>query len=492
MDVALDWDSWLWLGTAALYSAAIINCFRIIGARRSPASNMSWLWAHLTVPFLAVPLYWFLGRVRVIEYQRRRQIRDFEKAGFAHGPVRYADAGPGSGKMAEFSRIFSHFGDLCLPSLNHANLLIDGAATFAAIFEAMNNAKQYIIVQYYILQSDRLGLELKEILIKKAHEGVKIYLLYDDMGSFWLSKKYVQDLKRAGVQTARFLPITSIKRLFLLNFRNHRKLVVVDGLHAFSGGLNVGEEYVGSRFKRQREWRDTHIMVTGPCVRQLEDIFFADWHFATGEKLAAHFSAHWPKAYGQSETSHLGVDRPRDYVQVVPSGPADHTAIGMFVFSATIQSAKRRIWIATPYFVPDEPLQKDLELAVLRGVEVRLLLPNVSDLRFVHWVTLSYAEQMQRKGVRVYLYSHGFTHQKVILVDDDLSAIGTANFDYRAMYLNFETMVFVHGHSFTNAVEAMLLSDFGGSLEFVAEPERRVGALVRFRDNLARLLAPLL
>jgi cardiolipin synthase len=312
------------------------------------------------------------------------------------------------------------------------------------------------------------------------------------MGSFWISKQYVKDLRRAGVRTARFLPVTSLKRLFLLNFRNHRKLVVVDGLHAFTGGLNVGEEYVGSRFKRQRDWRDTHLMVSGPGVRQLEDVFFTDWHFATGEKLADQFASYWHEPFFQRGIDQLKLTTAKEFIQIVPSGPADHTAIGMLVFSATIQAARKRIWLATPYFVPDEPLQKDLELAVLRGVDVRLLLPKVSDHRFVHWVTLSYAEQMQRKGVRVFLYTQGFTHQKVILVDDDLAAIGTANFDYRAMYLNFETMVLVHGQSFAAATETMLMSDFDRSLEFVPEPDHRIRALTRLRDNTARLLAPLL
>jgi cardiolipin synthase len=488
----IDWDHTLWLGTGLLYFAALINCFRILGARRSPASNISWLWAHLTIPFLAVPLYWFLGRVRLVEYQRRRHIRNFEKTGFARIRIDLSVAEQGVGKIAEFSKIFGHFGPLFLPSLNHGELLIDGISTFDAIFAAMNNAKRYIVVQYYILQSDKLGIELKEILLKKAKEGVKIFLLYDDMGSFWISKQYVKDLQRAGVRTARFLPVTSIKRLFLLNFRNHRKLVVVDGLHAFSGGLNVGEEYVSSRFKRQRDWRDTHLMVSGPAVRQLEDIFFTDWHFATGEKLADQFIKYWQEPFFHRGIVQLKLETAKDYVQIVPSGPSDHTAIGMLVFSAMIQAAKKRIWLATPYFVPDEPLQKDLELAVLRGVDVRLLLPKVSDHRFVHWVTLSYAEQMQRKGVRVFLYSQGFTHQKVILVDDDLAAVGTANFDYRAMYLNFETMVLVHGRRFATTTEAMLLNDFDRSLEFVPEPNHRIRALTHLRDNAARLLAPLL
>jgi cardiolipin synthase len=480
------------MATGLLYSAAAVNCFRIIDTRRSPASTISWLWAHLTLPFLAVPLYWFIGRVRIVEYERKRHIRHFEKIGFGkvqlEGPTSYE----GYGKLGEFSNMFSQFSRSLGATQGKVNLLIDGNSTFAAIFAAMNGAKHYIIVQYYILQSDKLGLELKEILEKKAREGVRIYLLYDDMGSFWLSKRYVSELRSAGVRTARFLPVTSLKRLFLVNFRNHRKLVVVDGLYAFTGGLNVGEEYIGSRFKKRREWRDTHLMVSGPCVRNLEEVFFADWHFATGERLAPTIASYWETPEFKVRFERLFAQEGREYVQVIPSGPADPTAIGAIVFSSLIHAATKRIWLATPYFVPDEPLQSALELAVLRGIDVRILLPMTSDVRFVHWVTLSYAEQMQRKGVHVFQYKAGFTHQKVILVDDDLAAVGTANFDYRAMYLNFETMVLTHGRDFAARVEAMLLSDFSNSVEFAPLPESNLGAITRFRDNASRMLAPLL
>ncbi|MEZ4740989.1 MAG: phospholipase D-like domain-containing protein [Bdellovibrionota bacterium] len=238
-------------------------------------------------------------------------------------------------------------------------------------------------------------------------------------------------------------------------------------------------------------WRGL-VMITGPAVRQMEEVFFNDWEFATGEKISDEFKP--LKQFQTERDSQPKIDfgRPSPFVQVVPSGPSDPTMIGILAFSQMIRTARERIWIATPYFVPDEALQRDLELAVLRGVDVRILLPKISDHRFVHWVTLSYAEQMQVKGLRFFLYEQGFTHQKVTVIDNDLCSIGTANFDNRAMYLNFETLVLIHGEYFTAEVAAMLLNDFDASCEFVRVPYKHGRLLTRLRDNAARLLAPLL
>jgi cardiolipin synthase len=484
-------------------------------ARRSPAASISWIWANLALPIVGVPLYWFLRPVRVKDYKR-----DGEEL-LADIPALRSDEGQSGGRppshLHHYNKIFSVFGKVFYPVQSWVELLVDGSFTFQEIFRGIQQAQSYILVQYYILRSDRLGKELKDLLINKAREGIKIYLLYDDMGSFWLPRKYLADLKKAGVATAPFLPIFSIKRFFLLNYRNHRKLVIVDGTLAFTGGLNVGEEYVGSRYGKNLQWRDTHIQIKGDSVKQLESIFYNDWHYATGIDLATvglqpRVVADLPsmatsakneaspaqEMHGTSLSTLPPAGRRTSqnylyqWVQIFPSGPFDETNIGMLLFMQMIHGAQRRIWVSTPYFIPDEALQKSLELAVLRGIDVRILIPEKSEERVVHWVTISYAEQVQSTGVKILLYNKGFNHQKVVLIDDDLTFIGTSNFDNRAMYLNFETMVAIFGRKCNQQVEKMLEDDFIESTPFKGRSKHRLRKLLHLGESGARLLAPLL
>jgi len=339
------------------------------------------------------------------------------------------------------------------PQYGNIELLMDGQQTFEAIFEAIKKAEKYILVQYYIVRSDRMGLELKKLLIEKARSGVPVYMLLDDMGSFWLSKNYVADLKRAGVHLARFLPIANFKRFFQANFRNHRKLVVVDGTFAFTGGLNDGEEYAASRSKKsmKRYWRDTHIQVSGGAVYQFEEVFLDDWYFATNHKINL-------PDHDFIQLSETDIKPP--VLQVIPTGPTDEALISILLIIHLINTAQVRLWIATPYFVPDPAIVRALELAALRGVDVKIMLPQEGDNRFVHWVSISFAEQLRARNIEVLLYQPGFTHQKIILVDQAVSCIGTMNLDNRAMYLNFETMAVIHSESFANQVKTMLETDF--------------------------------
>ncbi len=474
----------LWTGSVVLYLLAFYNCLHILGARRSPAASISWIWANLALPIVGVPLYWFLRPVRVNDYRR-----EGEKTLVGLSPL--AGGLPASPHLQEYSRVFSAFGPVFYPVESWVELLVDGAFTFQEIFRGIQQAKHYIFVQYYILRSDRLGKELKDLLISKAEEGVKIFLLYDDMGSFWLPRRYLADLKRSGVETASFLPIFSVKRFFLMNYRNHRKLVLIDGSTAFTGGLNVGEEYVGRRFGRKIQWRDTHVQLKGESVRQLESVFIDDWLYATGANLASRGKL-LPSSGRSFSAVALGDQFIRQWVQVFPSSPFDETNIGMLLFMQMIHGAKQRIWVSTPYFIPDEALQKSLELAILRGVDVRILIPEKSEQRIVHWVTMSYAEQIQSKGVKILLYQKGFNHQKVVLIDHDLTFVGTSNFDNRAMYLNFEMMVAIHGEECNQQVEKMLEKDFADAAPYRVRSKLRLRRLLHLGANGARLLAPLL
>jgi cardiolipin synthase len=280
--------------------------------------------------------------------------------------------------------------------------------------------------------------------------------------------------------------MTSLSKIFQANFRNHRKLVVVDGNLAFTGGLNVGEEYAARRSKSKRRiyWRDTHLEIHGSPVDTLEQVFFEDWIFATGDTTVKR-----PKQLIQSVVrtapGHVTV-------QVVPTGPTDDAFTGVLLMLNLINSATSRLWISSPYFVPDSAILRALELAAMRGVDVRLILPEKSDSKFVHWVSLTYAEDLQLMGVQTFLYHAGFVHQKVILVDDDCAAIGTMNFDNRAMYFNFETTVVILDNKFVSEVARMLEKDLTHCKTHLPPPSSIPNTIRRFRDQTIRLLSPLL
>jgi cardiolipin synthase len=452
-----------------IYLLAGLTVIKILDTRHNPAASISWIWAVLALPWVSVPLYWFVGGRRVKgfapEWSRVPKGQDF-----------YDSLTPQKSKKEKFEQIFSSFGEIYKPEEGKAELLVNGKQTYEEIFLAISQAKVYIIVQYYILRSDRIGRELKEHLIRKSKEGVKVFLLIDKVGSFGLNEEFFFALKHSGVRFAHFLPLMNLGRIFFVNNRNHRKLVVIDGRQAFAGGVNIGVEYTR---RGPNPWRDTHLKIEGPIVQNLVDIFREDWLFATGESLSF-----------EPDKTQSGKDWPYK-IQVIPTGPYDRNNIGGMVFSAMIQSVEKRIWVSTPYFIPDDYLQRDLELAVLRGVDVRVLIPKFASNRFVHMLTLSYAEQMQRRGVKVFTYEPGFLHQKIVLLDDDIASVSTSNFDNRAMYLNFETNILILDHDFASKVEKMLEHDLESSSKFKPEV-RKIRKLIKLRDNGARILAPLL
>ncbi len=480
-----------------LYGFVALNCVYILKLRQSPSTTLAWILLHVVLPFIAVPLFYLLGENRIRRFSKRKMKRSLEFAGYvkalsatARDAQMRRAADSNASHLQSFHELFRKFGDVFQPYENHVELLIDGETTFTAIFAAIANARSYILVQYYILRSDRLGIRLQELLIEKAKAGIPVFLLYDDMGSFWLSRDYVRKMRRAGINVARFLPIANLNRFFQINFRNHRKLVAVDGICAFTGGLNVGDEYYG-KGSPEMYWRDTHLKIIGPAARQLEEVFIDDWFFAANKKIRLKISESVAKSPIVNDTinqkqGHIA------YTQVIPTGPTDREQLALLMFMHAITSAQHRIWIATPYFVPDQTLLKALVLARWRGLDVRVLIPEKSDTRLVQWVGLSFAEEICRRGISVSTYRKGFMHSKVCLVDDSLAIVGTCNFDNRALFLNFETSLVVHNESFAREIEAMFLRDFADSRPLRLQEDTGFFNPHRFVTDAARLLAPLL
>ncbi len=470
--------SWLFYGIVELLG--IYSAYRAIMETRTAQGAVAWAIFLVSMPLAALPAYWIFGRSRFIGYKNARQIKD----DYVHRSL--ADL---SERLSSFrvTPVSAHDIDVVktgittLPALrgNSAELLIDGEATFSSIMQGIVTARSYVLFQFYIIKDDGIGTRLKELLCRKAREGVSVSFLYDEIGSHALGEGYLDDLRRAGVRVSAFNTTRGRGNRFQLNFRNHRKLVVTDGHSAWLGGHNVGDEYLG-RDEKFGRWRDTHLHISGPAVMAAQLSFVEDWYWATGD-LAGDLC--W-EARTPSQA-----DLP---VLVLPTGPADRLETAGLAFSYFISRAEKRIWIASPYFVPDDATMAALQLAGLRGLDVRILIPERPDHRLVYLAAFAYIHEAALAGVRFFRYTQGFMHQKVLLIDDDTSAIGTANFDNRSFRLNFEITAVITDRDFARQTERMLEEDFRHSREMSSEDSAAKPPWFRFSARAARLAAPLL
>lgn len=357
------------------------------------------------------------------------------------------------------------------------DLLIDGEATFASIIEGIDAATDYVLFQFFIVKDDEIGRVIQAKLIKAARRGVCVYFLYDEVGSHSLPRSYLAKLREAGVEVFNFHTRQGPRNRFQINSRNHRKVVVADGEVAWLGGLNVGDEYLG-RDPAFGAWRDTHLRIEGPAALGAQLSFVEDWNGATGSV---------PELAWTPTAARDGSNAP---VLIVPSGPADELETVALMITHAINSAKERIWIASPYFVPDEGIMSALQLARLRGVDVRILIPDQADHLLVYLAAFSYFDDAFLAGVSLYKYSSGFLHQKVVLIDDVAATVGTVNLDNRSLRLNFEITALVADSSFVAEVAQMLENDFSrarlGPGEYSDRP-----FWFRLAVRLARLTAPI-
>lgn len=464
-----------------IHLLGIIAAIHALLTVRTAQGSIAWAMPLLFIPYFTLIPYLVFGRSSFDAYiKARRQANQEMRTAISDMNwrpwIEEAVAARRSEAYASL-RAMPKLGNTPALANNEVKLLINGEATFSAIFDAIREAKQTVLIQFFIIHDDALGRRLQDLLLEKAAEGVAVYVLFDGIGSHALPGSYSEKLRKGGVQIKAFATRGGWLNRFQINFRNHRKIVVVDGTKGFLGGHNVGDEYVGLR-PPLAPWRDTHVQVIGPVVACLQESFAEDWFWATRELPPLSLPDSFP------EDGLL--------CQLLTSGPADKQETCSLFFVEAIHAAKERVWITSPYFVPDEAVSAALHLAVLRGVDVRLLLPSRPDHYVVYAASTLFAFEAVRAGVRVFRYGPGFMHQKVVLVDDEITAIGSANLDNRSFRLNFELMLLTVDSDFASEVEQMLNDDFALAHEVSEQESRETHHLQQLGMRVARLISPIL
>ncbi|AFZ23857.1 phosphatidylserine/phosphatidylglycerophosphate/cardiolipin synthase [Cylindrospermum stagnale PCC 7417] len=475
-------------GILAFFSAAavVVHILGIAHAAhavmnvRSSQGAIAWGISLVTFPWLAIPLYWILGRTKFHGYSEAlRSVYDqhHQLVGQTYSELaKFKVALPDN--LAPLQALAEAFTGTSFTSGNAAELLINGQQTYAAMLNAIASATDYILLQSYIVADDQAGNEFKDALITKAKQGINIYFLYDEIGSNKLSRSYINSLQQNGIQASAFHTTKGRGNRLQLNFRNHRKILVVDGETAFVGGLNIGDEYLGKN-PRLSPWRDTHMMLKGPTVQTLQATFLQDWYWAKRKVLEVKWQVKVNHEFNQTAF-------------MLPTGPADKLPACNLFFVNSINLAQTRLWIASPYFVPDESTLSALKLAVMRGVDVRIILPNRADHLLVYLCSFSYYTELATIGIKLFRYRRGFMHQKIILIDDDMAGVGTTNLDNRSFFLNFEVMGFVTGHRFVESVEKMLEDDLAVSVTVDLSEYKRKPFWFKLAVRISRLVTPLL
>ncbi len=456
-----DWLTWSLL----LYPLGLVAAIDALWSGRTAQGSLAWMLSLLVIPQLSLPAYLLFGSRRLKGYRRARQRVDGHLTGIGERveqqllPYR-------CNANATIRPLLALFRSPMLTG-NKVELLTSGEQTFAALFEALNQAQHSICLQFYIIRDDDLGQRLLSVLQQRAAAGVRIYIVFDEIGSHGLTRHYRRQLRAAGIEFSRFNPIRLRNRM-QLNFRNHRKLVVIDEQVAFIGGYNIGDEYLSA------DWRDTHLRIQGPAALSFQLGFAEDWHWATSRVPDLNWRAA-PKAGDQA-------------VMCINPGPADQFESASLFVCQMIQAAQQRCWLVSPYFVPDQAVISNLQLAVLRGVDVRILVPEKTDNRVVQLAMMRYIEELSQAGIRFSTYRAGFLHQKVMLIDEELVSVGSANLDNRSLRINFEMNALMQDRTLAKQVEAMLQQDFLQSTSAQVSTRWHQQLLAR----LARLLAPLL
>ena len=458
----------------------------IILEKRSPFKTAAWILALVLLPVLGLLFYLFFGQ----EYRKRKM---FSRKGLKDlGQIRkrstrqLRDMSQIHFKLSEQLREKENLISLLLNNShallttgNKLKILNNGDNTFQAIFHAIENARHHIHLEYYIIEDDRIGKKLKELLMRKSREGVEVRVIVDDVGSWGLNRKFFRELRREGIEIFPFMEVRFPRLTNRFNYRNHRKIVVIDGVTGFTGGINFADRYE-SGLKGIGNWRDTNIQIEGDAVACLQVIFGADWFFVTRKNLSG-------KKYFPSLSDTKGIP-----VQISASGPdTDWETIGQAFFAA-IAGARKSVYVVTPYLMPPQHIHTALITAKLSNVDIRILIPEKSDARISKWCSFSYVEEFLEAGIKIFFYQAGFVHSKILLVDGKVASVGSANLDFRSLETNFEVNAFIYDEQVVNEFTTYFNDDLKKSREITLEEWRCRPWHYKLRESLAHIVSPML
>ncbi|WP_142827278.1 cardiolipin synthase [Planococcus soli] len=476
--------------TAAIFIFNIVLAAALVFLeRRDASSTWAWLLVLFFIPILGFFIYLLLGR-----QLRKKTLFKWESTSkrigieslIGHqmnelhdGNFKFQDAHTKNYKDLIYLPLRNN--GALLTQDNSIQIFNDGRVKFNSLIEDIENATNHIHMQYYIFRLDELGTRIVDALTEKAKEGVKVRLLYDDMGSRSLSKRHFKELVAAGGEVETFFP--SILPIInpRLNYRNHRKIVVIDGQVGYIGGFNVGDEYIGLS-RKFGYWRDTHLRIEGSALHPLQTRFILDWNQASAHHDIEYDEFFFPLKPARGSTS----------MQIVSSGPDEEWEQIKDGYLKLINLAKDYIYIQTPYFIPDASFYDAIRIAALSGIDVRIMIPNKPDHPFVYWATYSYAGQMLRAGARVFIYDNGFLHTKMIVTDNKAATVGTANIDVRSFKLNFEVNAFIYDEQVSSDLAELFHQDMKLSTELTYEMYLERTRMIKTKESIARLLAPIL
>lgn len=454
--------------------------------RKDASSTWAWLMVLLFIPIVGFIVYLVFGkqinnrRIFTLDTKSRLGVQQAVKdQSHAIENDTFIYNHPSLSGYKDLYLLHLRNNDATLTQDNDVQIFTDGHAKFSALIADLEQAKDHIHLLYYTIRHDALGQQIANVLIDKVKEGIDVRVLYDDMGSRLLSPKYIRRLRNAGVLVGAFFPPKIPKINLKINFRNHRKLAIIDGKIGYVGGFNIGDEYLGYS-KKLGYWRDTHLRVEGSSVRNMQTRFILDWNQASRDDIL-----YEDRFYASQPAGKVGM-------QIVSSGPDSEWEQIKNGYAKMIMTAKEYVYIQTPYYIPDESLRDALQIAALSGVKVKMMVPNKPDHPFVYWATLSSVGDLLNAGAEVYIYQKGFLHAKTIVVDGKIASVGTANIDVRSFRLNFEVNAFLYDTKITQELEAAFNRDIQFSTQITKKLYQQRSIGIRFKEALSRLLSPIL
>lgn len=450
---------------------------------RNPSTTMAWILLLALIPVVGLVLYFLFGqnvfKRRKYDKKAQRDLMAYER--IENDALRlhqdWSVFDPSRQKLLGLSQRLARSP---ISFNSETRILTNGEETFGTLLLELRQAQHHIHMEYYIFRADHIGTRIQQILIEKARAGVAVRFMYDAVGSMQLSKAFLKELSDAGVQVAAYGNSTSFFSS-RVNYRNHRKIVVIDGDVGFMGGLNVGDEYL-SRSKTYGFWRDTHMLLRGEAVRTMQIIFLQDWMHTTGEKILE-------QDYLSPQLRFTAGD---GAVQIIASGPDNERRALKNIFFSMITSAEKSVWIASPYFIPDEDILTALRVAAMSGLDVRLLFPAKPDKWLPFLASHSYFPALLESGVKIYEYEKGFIHSKLLITDGEIATIGTANMDMRSFHLNFEVNALLLQTESVSRIVADFERDLLSTRQIVHETFMNKRLLERLLESAARLMSPLL